>query len=142
MGAQVEAREDRFPPFTVRGGALTGIEYDMPVASAQVKSCVLIAGHARGRSTTLNERAQSRDHTERMLRRARVPFERDGLRITVSQVDELELDEIVVPGDPSSAAFMVAAADARARIARGCLATWASTGRAPASSASPSAWGR
>jgi 3-phosphoshikimate 1-carboxyvinyltransferase len=60
-------------------------------------------------STTLNERAQSRDHTERMLRRARVPLERHALRITVSQVDELELDEIVVPGDPSSAAFIVAA---------------------------------
>ena len=109
MGAQVEAREDRFPPFTVRGGALTGIEYDMPVASAQVKSCVLIAGMLADGSTTLNERAQSRDHTERMLRRARVPLERDALRITVSQVDELELDEIVVPGDPSSAAFIVAA---------------------------------
>ena len=52
----------------------------------------------------------SRDHTERMMRRARVPFERDGLRITVAQVDELELDEVVVPGDPSSAAFIVAAA--------------------------------
>ncbi len=77
MGARVEAREDRFPPFTVRGGALTGIEYDMPVASAQVKSCVLIAGMLADGSTTLNERAQSRDHTERMLRRARVPLERD-----------------------------------------------------------------
>jgi 3-phosphoshikimate 1-carboxyvinyltransferase len=109
MGAQVEARDDRFPPFTVRGGALTGIEYDMPVASAQVKSCVLIAGMLADGSTTLNERAQSRDHTERMLRRARVPLERHALRITVSQVDELELDEIVVPGDPSSAAFIVAA---------------------------------
>ena len=109
MGARIEAREDRFPPFTVSGGALTGIEYDMPVASAQVKSCVLIAGMLADGSTTLNERAQSRDHTERMLRRARVPLERDALRITVSQVDELELDEIVVPGDPSSAAFIVAA---------------------------------
>jgi 3-phosphoshikimate 1-carboxyvinyltransferase len=56
------------------------------------------------------EGAPSRDHTERMLRRARVPFERDGLRSTVAQVDEFELDEITVPGDPSSAAFVVAAA--------------------------------
>src|SRR3954463_6118370 len=61
-------------------------------------------------STTVVEPRQSRDHTERILRRARVPFERDGLRITVAQVDELELDEVVVPGDPSSAAFIVAAA--------------------------------
>ena len=110
MGAGVEAREGRFPPFTVRGAELTGIEYELPVASAQVKSCVLIAGMLAAGSTTVSERSVSRDHTERMLRRARVPFERDGLRITVAQVDELELDEVVVPGDPSSAAFIVAAA--------------------------------
>jgi 3-phosphoshikimate 1-carboxyvinyltransferase len=110
MGASVEARESRFPPFTVRGAELTGIEYELPVASAQVKSCVLIAGMLAAGSTTVSERSVSRDHTERMLRRARVPFERDGLRITVAQVDELELDEVVVPGDPSSAAFILAAA--------------------------------
>jgi 3-phosphoshikimate 1-carboxyvinyltransferase len=110
MGAQVEAREGRFPPLVVRGAQLTGIEYELPVASAQVKSCVLIAGLLADGSTTVCERAPSRDHTERLLRRARVPFEHDGPRLTVSQVDELELDEIVVPGDPSSAAFLVAAA--------------------------------
>jgi 3-phosphoshikimate 1-carboxyvinyltransferase len=80
------------------------------VASAQVKSCVLIAGMLAAGSTTVREPAPSRDHTERLLRRARVPFVRDGHRLTVSAVDELELDEIVVPGDPSSAAFIVAAA--------------------------------
>ncbi len=110
MGAAVEARDDRFPPFTVRGAPLTGIEYDLPVPSAQVKSCVLIAGMFASGSTTVREGSRSRDHTERILRRARVPFERDGLRSTVRQVDELELDEVVVPGDPSSAAFIVAAA--------------------------------
>ena len=110
MGASVEARDGRFPPFTVRGAELTGIEYDLPVPSAQVKSCVLIAGMLAGGSTTVTEASTSRDHTERMLRRARVPLERDGLRITVAQVDELELDRVVVPGDPSSAAFIVAAA--------------------------------
>jgi 3-phosphoshikimate 1-carboxyvinyltransferase len=61
-------------------------------------------------TTTITEPAPSRDHTERLLRRARVPFERKGPRMTVAAVDELELEEIVVPGDPSSAAFMVAAA--------------------------------
>jgi 3-phosphoshikimate 1-carboxyvinyltransferase len=110
MGASVDAREGRFPPFTVRGAGLTGIEYELPVASAQVKSCVLIAGMLASGSTTVSEPSVSRDHTERMLRRARVPFERDGTRITVAQVDELELDQVVVPGDPSSAAFIVAAA--------------------------------
>ena len=92
------------------GADLQGIEYELPVASAQVKSCVLIAGMLAAGSTTMSERRQSRDHTERILRRSRVPFERDGLAMTVSEVDELELDEIAVPGDPSSAAFMAAAA--------------------------------
>jgi 3-phosphoshikimate 1-carboxyvinyltransferase len=110
MGAAVEARDGRFPPFTVRGAPLTGIDYDLPVASAQVKSCVLIAGMSASGATTVREPAPSRDHTERLLRRARVPFERDGERLTVAQVDELELDRLLVPGDPSSAAFMVAAA--------------------------------
>ncbi|HYN91642.1 MAG TPA: 3-phosphoshikimate 1-carboxyvinyltransferase [Thermoleophilaceae bacterium] len=110
MGAAVDAREGRFPPFTVRGAELTGIDYELPVPSAQVKSCVLIAGMLAAGSTSVTEGSTSRDHTERMLRRARVPFERDGLRITVSQVDELELEQVVVPGDPSSAAFVVAAA--------------------------------
>jgi 3-phosphoshikimate 1-carboxyvinyltransferase len=110
MGAGVEAHEGRFPPFTVRGADLTGIEYTLPVPSAQVKSCVLIAGMFAEGSTTVVEGSHSRDHTERLLRRARVPFEHDGLRSTVRQVDELELEEIEVPADPSSAAFVVAAA--------------------------------
>jgi 3-phosphoshikimate 1-carboxyvinyltransferase len=110
MGAQIEAREGRYAPLTVRGGELQGIDYELPVASAQVKSCVLIAGMLAAGTTTITEPAPSRDHTERLLRRARVPFEQEGPRLTVAAVDELELDEIVVPGDPSSAAFMVAAA--------------------------------
>jgi 3-phosphoshikimate 1-carboxyvinyltransferase len=110
MGAEMEARDGRYPPLTVRGAQLSAIDYELPVASAQVKSCVLIAGLLADGKTTVREKAPSRDHTERLLRRARVPFERDGARLTVSQVDELELDEVVVPGDPSSAAFVVAAA--------------------------------
>jgi 3-phosphoshikimate 1-carboxyvinyltransferase len=110
MGARVDARDGRFPPFTIDGAQLRGIEYALPVASAQVKSCVLIAGMLADGSTTVVEPAPSRDHTERLLRRARVPFQAESGRLTVSQVDEIELDEVVVPGDPSSAAFMVAAA--------------------------------
>ena len=110
MGARVEARQDRFAPFTVHGAELRGIDYELPVASAQIKSCVLIAGMLAAGTTTISEPAPSRDHTERMLRRARVPFERNGSRMTVASVDELEFDEIVVPGDPSSAAFVIAAA--------------------------------
>jgi 3-phosphoshikimate 1-carboxyvinyltransferase len=131
MGAELEAREGRFPPLVVRGAQLSGIEYELPVASAQVKSCVLIAGMLADGSTTVSERAQSRDHTERLLRRARVPFERDGLRLTVSQVDELELDEIVVPGDPSSAAFVIAAAtlvSGSRVVVKGVDLNWTRTG--------------
>ena len=110
MGARIDARDDRLPPLTVHGGELHGTSYGLPIASAQVKSCVLIAGMLADGSTTIVEGRQSRDHTERILARSRVPFERDGLKITVAQVDELELDAIAVPGDPSSAAFLVAAA--------------------------------
>ncbi|HKP21960.1 MAG TPA: 3-phosphoshikimate 1-carboxyvinyltransferase, partial [Thermoleophilaceae bacterium] len=110
MGAEVDARNGRFPPFTVRGAQLTGIEYELPVASAQVKSCVLLAGMMASGSTTLIEPSPSRDHTERFLRGARLPFEQVGQRMTISSVDELEIDGVRVPGDPSSAAFIVAAA--------------------------------
>ena len=131
MGAEVEAREGRFPPLTVRGAQLSGIEYELPVPSAQVKSCVLIAGLLADGSTTVRESAPSRDHTERLLRRARVPFQRDGLRLTVSQVDELELEEITVPGDPSSAAFVVAAAtlvSGSRVVVKGLDLNWTRTG--------------
>jgi 3-phosphoshikimate 1-carboxyvinyltransferase len=110
MGAAVATAEGGRPPFTIDGADLTGIDYESSVASAQVKSCVLIAGLLATGSTSFAEPAQSRDHTERILLRARVPFERDGLTVRVSQTDELELEDIVVPGDPSSAAFFVTAA--------------------------------
>jgi 3-phosphoshikimate 1-carboxyvinyltransferase len=110
MGAEIDAREDRFAPFTVHGRTLTGIEYALPVASAQIKSCVLLAGlFAEGR-TTVVEPVPTRDHTERMLRAAGVDVRRAGPAVSVGQQDELELDAVHVPGDPSSAAFHVAAA--------------------------------
>jgi 3-phosphoshikimate 1-carboxyvinyltransferase len=131
MGATVEAAEGRYPPMTVTGAELEGIDYELPVASAQVKSCVLIAGMLAAGSTTIRERGQSRDHTERMLRRSRVPFEQEDGSIRVSQVDELELDEITVPGDPSSAAFVAAAAtlvpDSRVVI-KGMALNWTRSG--------------
>jgi 3-phosphoshikimate 1-carboxyvinyltransferase len=113
MGARIDAREGRFPPFTVHGAQLEGIAYELPVASAQVKSCVLLAGLSTA-ATTVVEPVPARDHTERMLLRAGAPVQREtrpggALRTTVGRTDELELDEIVVPGDLSSAAFMIAA---------------------------------
>jgi 3-phosphoshikimate 1-carboxyvinyltransferase len=109
MGAQVDAREGRFPPFTVNGAQLHGIEYEMPAASAQVKSCVLIAGLVAHGETAVITPSPTRDHTERMLRRAGVDVRSDALRAVVGNVDELELDHVKVPGDLSSAAFLVAA---------------------------------
>jgi 3-phosphoshikimate 1-carboxyvinyltransferase len=79
------------------------------VASAQVKSCLLLAGLLAAGETEVVEPAPSRDHTERLLARARAPLERDTHAVRVRPTDELELDEVVVPGDPSSAAFAVAA---------------------------------
>jgi 3-phosphoshikimate 1-carboxyvinyltransferase len=110
MGATVDVRDQGLPPMTVRGADLDGIDYTLPVASAQVKTCVLIAGLLASGATRVTEPSQSRDHTERILARARVPFTRDGLTVGVAAVDELELEEVVVPGDPSSAAFLAVAA--------------------------------
>ena len=70
MGAEIEAREDRLVPMAVRGAALRGIEYRLPVASAQVKSCLLLAGLVAEGETSVIERRPTRDHTERMLRAA------------------------------------------------------------------------
>jgi 3-phosphoshikimate 1-carboxyvinyltransferase len=109
MGAQIEATDGRFPPFTVRGARLTSLDYELPVASAQVKSCVLLAGLVAYGDVAVTEPTPSRDHTERLLARAGVSITRTGSRISVSNVDELELDDIRVPGDLSSAAFLLAA---------------------------------
>jgi 3-phosphoshikimate 1-carboxyvinyltransferase len=110
MGARLDAREDRFAPFTVTGSPLEGIDYALPVASAQIKSCVLLAGLLANGETAVIEPEPSRDHTERLLLRCGVTVERDGPRIAVCPQDELELRDLHVPGDPSSAAFHVAAA--------------------------------
>ena len=111
MGAVVSAREGRLPPLRIGGAALKGIDYEMPVASAQVKSCVLIAALLAEGTTSVREPHPSRDHTERFLLGARAQFARDeDGTLRVSQQDELEIGEVTVPGDPSSAAFWVAAA--------------------------------
>jgi 3-phosphoshikimate 1-carboxyvinyltransferase len=109
MGARLEARGDRFPPLEVHGGRLRAISYELPVASAQVKSCILLAALAADGATTVGEPARSRDHTERMLLRAGVNIHRNGRHVTVVNADELILDRVIVPGDPSSAAFAIAA---------------------------------
>ena len=109
MGARLEASEGRFPPLEIVGARLQAISYELDVASAQVKSCVLLAGLAADGATSVAEPARSRDHTERMLLRAGVPVTREGLTVTVVNVDELALERIRVPADPSSAAFLITA---------------------------------
>src|SRR4051794_2835120 len=110
MGATLTTTDGGLPPFTVEGAALRGIDYVSDVASAQVKSCVLIAGLMADGETSFTEPTRSRDHTERFLMGAQVPFSREGTTVRVSQTDELELEDMYVPADPSSAAFFVTAA--------------------------------
>ncbi len=109
LGARVDATNGRFPPFTVHGARLGSLDYELPVASAQVKSCVLLAGLLSLGEVAVAEPRPSRDHTERLLARAGAGVSRDDGRIVVARTDELELDEITVPGDLSSAAFLIAA---------------------------------
>ncbi len=109
MGATLQAREDRYPPLSVRGARLHSISYTLPVASAQVKSCVLLAALAADGASTVTEPERSRDHTERMLLSAGARIHRNGRSVTVTNTDELVLERVRVPGDLSSAAFMIAA---------------------------------
>lgn len=117
MGARFQAREGGRMPLAIVGtDEMVPIEYELPVASAQVKSCILLAGLNTAGETTVIEPLATRDHTERMLRHfgaeIRVaPVEGGaGKRITVVGWPELKARDIAVPGDPSSAAFAVVAA--------------------------------
>ncbi|MFA5138575.1 MAG: 3-phosphoshikimate 1-carboxyvinyltransferase [Elusimicrobiota bacterium] len=110
MGAEVHLTPSGGAPVRVRGGMLKGVECMLPVASAQLKSAVLLAGlHAEGR-TTVAEPMASRDHTERLLRHFGCPVYVVDDRITVQGGAPLRGAELAVPGDVSSAAFWVAAA--------------------------------
>jgi 3-phosphoshikimate 1-carboxyvinyltransferase len=110
MGARIEAHQDRFPPLAIHGSKLQPIDYTLPVASAQVKSCVLLAGlFAEGR-TTVHEPLRTRDHTELALREFGAGVDVDRLSISVTGRPRLEGRELRVPGDLSSAAFFLVAA--------------------------------
>lgn len=112
MGATVLARQGgRLPPLVIQGGQIQGISYDMPVASAQVKSALLLAGLFAAGPTTVRERQPSRDHTELMLRALGAPVQQTGRAITIEPPpDNLAALDITVPGDISSAAFLLTAA--------------------------------
>jgi 3-phosphoshikimate 1-carboxyvinyltransferase len=110
LGARVETDDGR-PPVVVEGAPLRGITYRPPVASAQVKSAVLLAGMlAEGGETTVLEPIPTRDHTELLLEAARVPLRRRPGRVTVGPTERVTLGGVDVPGDFSAAAPFVVAA--------------------------------
>lgn len=111
MGADIQGAEGGRPPLRITGGkALHGIHYDLPMASAQVKSCVLLAGLYAAGTTSVIEPAPTRDHTERMLRGFGYPVNRDNGVISLAGGGSLQAATIDVPADISSAAFFLVAA--------------------------------
>ncbi|MBS4209816.1 3-phosphoshikimate 1-carboxyvinyltransferase [Bacillus sp. FJAT-50079] len=110
MGAKIDGRSNgSFTPLSIRGGGIQGIDYQSPVASAQVKSAVLLAGLQAEGETSVTEPEASRDHTERMLRAFGVEVNEDGLKKSLKGKQKLVATEINVPGDISSAAFFLVA---------------------------------
>jgi len=111
MGAAIRAADGARPPLKISGGkALRGIHYDLPVASAQVKSCVLLAGLYSAGTTSVTEPAPTRDHTERMLAGFGYDVRVDGNTVALDGGGELRACDIEVPADISSAAFFLVGA--------------------------------
>ncbi len=104
MGADIE---NEYCPLIIHGKKLHGIEYDMPVASAQVKTAIILAGLYSEGETVINEKEKSRDHTELMLKAMGANIKVDGLTIRVNKTESLKPQNITVPGDISSAAFFM-----------------------------------
>jgi 3-phosphoshikimate 1-carboxyvinyltransferase len=114
MGAKLSARDGKFPPLTIEGRSpLKAIDYTSPVASAQVKSCVLLAGLLAEGRTTVREPAATRDHTEVALRELGVEIERGKGWVSVTPPAKIEARDLAIPGDLSSAAFFMVAAAIR-----------------------------
>ena len=111
MGAEVELEPNGCAPLRIKGHRpLHAVEYQLPIASAQIKSAVLLAGLAADGITTVEEPAPTRDHTERLLGEFGAPVKRNGKKISVRGGVELSSRKLFVPGDISSAAFFIAAA--------------------------------
>ncbi|MBL4954142.1 3-phosphoshikimate 1-carboxyvinyltransferase [Neobacillus sp. YIM B02564] len=110
MGAVIDGRKDGdYTPIAIRGGNLKSIHYQLPVASAQVKSALILAGLQAEGTTTIQEPAETRDHTERMIRQFGGEIQTDQRLITVKGGQRLRAAEVHVPGDISSAAFFLVA---------------------------------
>jgi 3-phosphoshikimate 1-carboxyvinyltransferase len=109
MGARIGSEEEGYPPLHIQGGNLRPIHYTSPVASAQVKSAVLLAGLYCSGITTVTEPGRSRDHTERMLKASGVDIQVKGLEVSLQGEAALHPMDITIPGDLSSAAFFIVA---------------------------------
>lgn len=112
MGCSIDGKDDaNYIPIKIHGGNLNGINYNMPVASAQVKSSIILASLYANEASTIIEKSKSRNHTEIMLNSFGANIKTDGLKIDVSPIDELySVGNINVAGDISSAAFIIVAA--------------------------------
>ena len=111
MGCIIDGKDDgNYTPIKINGGNLKSINYDMPVASAQVKSALILASLYANGESIINEKVKSRNHTEIMLKSFGADIEVDDLSIKVNPVDELYNQDIYVPGDISSAAFIIVGA--------------------------------
>ena len=111
MGADVKSlRENGCAPLAIRGSRLQGIHYESPVASAQVKSCVLLAGLYADKETSVTEPYISRDHSERMLASFGADIKTENCTVTIQPEPKLTGQDVAVPGDISSAAYFIAAA--------------------------------
>ena len=109
MGADIELTRDNFCPIKIRGTSLHGIDYTLPVASAQLKSALILASLYADGKTVITEQKQSRNHTEHMLKNLGANIEVSGNKITVSKTDVISSFDLTVPGDISSAAFFIVA---------------------------------
>jgi 3-phosphoshikimate 1-carboxyvinyltransferase len=109
MGASITSREGGYPPLTIKGGRLKPIDYQSPIASAQVKSAILLAGLYCEGVTSVSEPEKSRDHTERMLKAAGGDIKEEGLKVSISGKAHLNPLNVTIPGDFSSAAFFIVA---------------------------------
>ena len=110
MAANIISEKDGYPPLQITGGILHPIHYNSPIASAQVKSAILLAGLYCNGKTTVTEPGKSRDHTERMLKSCGADITINGLEVSIEGTKRLMPFDITIPGDLSSAAFFIVAA--------------------------------
>ncbi|MFA5105057.1 MAG: 3-phosphoshikimate 1-carboxyvinyltransferase [Candidatus Margulisiibacteriota bacterium] len=111
MGAVIRGRDNgNFAPLEIKGGELSAIDYDLPVASAQIKSCLMLSALFAKGATRITEPSASRDHTERMFGYFGIPFSKEGNILSISSPGSIKSRDLSIPGDISSASFFIVAA--------------------------------